>query len=109
MAAPAPTGFAPPKTCTLDEAKGARRRRRRRRRGGAGGRSGGAAALARADGSPSHARARTHTHTLHLRSHAPLRRTARLRAVILTDVNAVLAQNKAMLDGIKVQAGQDGE
>ena len=77
-------------------------------------RIGGAAALARADGSPLHARARTHTHTHTPYTSALTRRcaeprTARVRAVILTDVNAVLAQNKAMLDGIKVQAGQDGE
>ena len=76
-------------------------------------RIGGAAALARADGAPSHARARTHTHTTPYTSALTRRcaelRTARVRAVILTDVNAVLAQNKAMLDGIKVQAGQDGE
>ena len=59
MAAPAPTGFAPPKTCTLDEAKGARWRRRRRRRGSA------ALRRSRELTAPphTHAHARTHTHT----------------------------------------------
>ena len=82
--------------------------------GGAVAQAGGAAALRRSrelTGRPhTHAHARTHTpYTSALTRRCAEPRTARLRAVILTDVNAVLAQNKAMLDGIKVQAGQDGE